>query len=198
MNYLNRYIAFEGIDGCGKTTQARLFYEYIKKQNISVYLTKEPGGTSIGKNIRELLLNTDIPSKTRLFMFLADRSIHIENVKNQLKNGIVISDRSLFSTIAYQAFGDGLSLEFVQQANLFAVDNITPNLTFIIDIDIKEMDKRITNRDVIEKKGKIFFERVKNGYQYIKDHFDNVYLINGNRNIKVIAEDIIGIWKKFC
>lgn len=196
MNSFKKYIAFEGIDASGKSTQAKLFCEFLKKTGHEVFCTKEPGGTGISKKIREILLENTLNSKARFFLFLADRSIHIEILKTYLKRGYVVSDRSLFSTIAYQSFGEGLELKFVEESNLFATQGLLPSVTFIIDIDLETMHKRLTKKDVIESKGDEFFEKVIGGYNYIADRFENVFKIDGRQPVERVFEDIIGIWNK--
>ena len=194
MNSFKKYIAFEGIDASGKSTQAQMFCDFLKKTNHNVFCTKEPGGTGISKKIRRILLEDRLNPKARFFLFLADRAIHIETLKSYLKRGYVVSDRCLFSTIAYQSFGEGLELKFIEESNLFATQGLLPDVTFIIDIDLDTMRKRLTKRDVIESKGDEFFKRVIEGYNYIADRFDNVFKIDGRQPAEQVFEDIIGIW----
>ncbi len=195
MSFSSKYIAFEGIDSCGKSTQARMFCEFLKNQGYELFCTKEPGGGAIDMCIRDILLHGSILPKAKMFMFLADRTIHMEMVREKLNTGsIVISDRSLFSTIAYQCFGDGLSLKFVEEANRYATDGLLPNLTFVIDVKIDTMDKRIKSKDSIESKGREFFKKVKEGYKYIQKQYNNVYVIDGERTQEEIFRDIIEIW----
>ncbi len=191
-----KYIAFEGIDASGKSTQAKMLINFLKNEGYDVFLTKEPGGTKEGEAIRNLLLSVDLPSKARTFMFLADRVLHIEKVSKLLKTSYVISDRSLFSTIAYQAFGEGLDLDFIERASLFSASNIVPDITFVMDIDTSTIENRIKKMDVIESKGKSFFDRVKKGYEYIAKHYKNVYIIDGEQPADRVFEDILKIWNK--
>lgn len=194
MNSSNRYIAFEGIDASGKSTQMQLFCKFLSTNGKKVLCTKEPGGVS--KQIRNLLLTENLNPKSRLFMFLADRAMHIQKIKKFIGIGYVASDRSLFSTIAYQSFGEGLDLDFVEKANIFATEGLLPDITFIIDINASTMEKRIKNRDIIESKGIDFFKRVREGYRYIAKNYGNVYTINGEKPPNAVFEDIIDIWQK--
>jgi dTMP kinase len=196
MNSSSKYIAFEGIDASGKTTQAELFCQYLKNLNKTVYCTKEPGGLENTKVIRQLLLNSNIPPKAKLFLFLADRNIHISQIKQWLQNGFVVSDRSMFSTIAYQGFGDGFDLSFIEKANVFAAEGIMPDVTFVIDINLDTMDKRLFDRDAIESKPKSYFEKVRQGYRYVANHYDNIFIINGEKGIEEIFGNILDIWKQ--
>ena len=195
MSYSNKYIVFEGIDACGKSTQAKLFCEFLKEQSMDVYFTKEPGGTDETKIIRDILLNKHLTPKTSLFLFLADRAIHSELIKDKLKKSFVVSDRSMFSTIAYQGFGDGLDLDFIEYANSFATGSMLPNLTIILDITLETMNRRLKNKDVMESKGEDFFKRVKDGYRYVADKYENVYILNGEKHIDEIFQEVIEIWK---
>ncbi len=193
MNFF-RYVAFEGIDASGKSTQAKLFCKFLKDAGYNIFCTKEPGGSKETSKLREILLKENLNPKAKLFLFLADRAVHTDLINRQLKKSVVVSDRSLFSTIAYQSFGEGLDRSFVEQSNLFATGGLLPDITFIIDIDMDLMHKRLTEKDVMESKGDDFFRRVKKGYEYIAENFDNVHIIDGNRAIDDIFKDIIGIW----
>ncbi len=196
MNFLNKYIAFEGIDASGKSTQANLFCNFLKQGGRKVFCTKEPGGITTTEALRDMLLNIKLNPKTKLFLFLADRSAHIEFITGLPDDTFIVSDRSLFSTIAYQSFGDGLDLDFVERSNMFSTNGILPDITFFIDISIKTMHKRLTKLDAIESKGDEFFEKVKRGYMYIANRYKNVYIINGEKPKEKVFEDIITIWNK--
>ncbi len=187
-----KYVAFEGIDGAGKSTQARMLYDYLKARHESVYLTREPGGTM--SSLREILLHKQLTARARLFLFLADRAQNIENVITKLQSGHVITDRSLFSTIAYQAFGYGLDLDFVERASIFSAHDRLPDITFILDIDYNTMLMRTNSHDAIESEGEEFYERVREGYRYIATNFANVHMINANKSKEEIFEEIEEIW----
>ncbi len=196
MSSFKKYVAFEGIDASGKSTQAKLFCRFLKDNGYRVFCTKEPGGMSSTKKIREILLKERLNPKARLFLFLSDRAMHMEVVEKHLKNDIVISDRSMFSTIAYQAFGENMDLRFVESSNMFATSGVLPDITFVIDIGVDVMHKRLTDRDMIESKGDEFFNRVKKGYRYIADNFENVYIIDGEKPVNEVFEDILKIWNR--
>ena len=191
---LFRYIAFEGIDGCGKTTQAQFFVNYLKREGFCVYFTKEPGG--VNNKIRNLLLEEKWPSKTELFLFLADRALNIVNVKREIeKDCIVVSDRSIYSTMAYQGYGGGLDLEFLEKLNLFSTEGLRPDVVFYFDIDLKTMKNRVKKRDAIESKGDSFFMRVRKGYVELSKKEKNFFLINGEKSKEEVLRSVIKIWK---
>ncbi|AEA33023.1 dTMP kinase [Hippea maritima] len=189
-----RYIAFEGIDASGKTTQAKLFVDFLKKEGFNVFFTKEPGGTI--PFFREVLLNKQLVKQAQLFLFLADRAQTILTIKKKLDAGfVVVSDRSFYSTLAYQGFGDDMDIGFLKQANEIATGGLKPDLVFCIDITTNEMMNRLNKKDAIESKPVGFFERVRQGYIKLSKDYDNFYLVNGLRSIDDVFSEVVEIWK---
>ena len=108
------FIAFEGIDGSGKTTQIKLFNDYLKAELIKTFLTAEPGGTVISKSIDSIVRKYDISAEARLLLFLADRVIHIKKIREMMSKGfMVLTDRYSYSTVAYQGYGEGLDVNMI-------------------------------------------------------------------------------------
>ena len=145
------FITFEGIDGCGKTTQLNLLHNFLTSKGYEVVLTREPGGNhQLGQQIRNILLHAkcEVDSKAEMFLFLADRAQHIGKfVLPSLKEGkIVLCDRHTDSTLAYQGYGRGQSLDEIICLNNIATNNIKPDLTllFDVDIEIQESEKKKT------------------------------------------------------
>lgn len=190
------FITFEGIDGCGKTTQIELLKESLEKKGYTVLLTREPGAKGLGEKLREILLNYDgeVSSNCESFLFLADRAQHIDTIiKPAIDKGvIVLCDRHTDSTVAYQGYGRQLDLEQIYQLNKIATNGIIPDITFILDIDIDTSLQRIgKGRDRMENSGREFFERVRNGYIEIsKQEPERVKLLQGNSPIKDIQNKI--------
>ena len=190
------FITFEGIDGCGKTTQIELLKEELEKKGYTVLLTREPGAKGLGEKFREILLNYDgeVSSNCESFLFLADRAQHIDTIiKPAINNGtIVLCDRHTDSTVAYQGYGRELDLEQIYQLNKIATNGIVPDITFILDIDIETSLQRIgKERDRMENAGSEFFERVRNGYIEIsKQEPERVKLLNGKSPIEEIQNTI--------
>lgn len=190
------FITFEGIDGCGKTTQIELLKEELEKRGYTVLLTREPGAKGLGEKFREILLNYDgeVSSNCESFLFLADRAQHIDTIiKPAINNGtIVLCDRHTDSTVAYQGYGRELDLEQIYQLNKIATNGIVPDITFILDIDIETSLQRIgKGRDRMENAGREFFERVRNGYIEIsKQEPERVKLLNGKSPIEEIQNTI--------
>ena len=201
---MNKFITFEGIDGCGKTTQINLVSKYlnsIKEDNIIV---REPGGTNVSEKIREILLDdkNEISDSTETLLFLSSRSQLInEIIKNNIKNNIfTICDRYTDSTLAYQGYGRGFEIKMLNMLNDFATSSIKPDLTFVLDIELSESIKRIgENKDRMEQSGLDFLNRVREGYCSIVDSNKERYkLIEcGNRSVESINKEIITVVNSF-
>ncbi len=162
------FISFEGIDKSGKTSQASLLFNYLKNKGYSVIKTCEPGGTQTGKEIEKILLfsEKEIDGVSELFLFLADRAYHVKKVIEPAlkKREIVISERFGDATIAYQGYGRGLSISWIKELNKIATGDISPDITFLLDINPLLSRKRAIKRDRIEKEGIEFHQRVREGY----------------------------------
>ena len=191
------FITFEGIDGCGKTTQINLLKNYLENNGYKVILTREPGAKGLGEKLREILLNYDgeVSSNCESFLFLADRAQHIDTIiKPAIQNGVVVlCDRHTDSTVAYQGYGRSLDLDQIKHLNNIATSGIKPDITFILDIDIETSLTRIgKGRDRMENSGQKFFERVRNGYIEIsKQEPERVKLLNGKDTIDNLNKQII-------
>ena len=195
------FISFEGIDGCGKSTQVRLLMERLKKENIESILVREPGGTNISEDIRAILLsnqNTNMESRTEALLMTASRSqLTNEKIIPALDKGVcVVADRFKDSTLAYQGGGRGLDLDFLLKLNDFATYDIDPDITFNIDLEAElAFDRSKSNEsDRIENAGIDFQKRVRNSYMDIsKRFFKRVITVNGEDSISLIQNTI---WKK--
>ena len=165
-------ISFEGTDGCGKSTQIRFLADYLTKKGYDVVVSREPGGSKIGENIRNILLsdeNSEMDSLCELFLYEAARAQHMaETVEPALKqNKIVILDRFIDSSYAYQGAGRELGEDNVDTINKIAVKNRMPDITFLLEISPKEAFLRKGGRDEhdrIELSGDDFFARVRAGF----------------------------------
>ena len=209
------FITFEGLEGCGKTTQAKMLFDFLIKQKIPSIYTKEPGGTKIGDKIRKILLdqkNDGMDYKTEMLLFLASRA---ENVRliilPALEEGkIVISDRFYDSTTAYQGCGRGIDLEIIKNLNSLVGGKAIPDLTFILDIDPYEGLRRSASfgnshemrfeEEFLNKKiigGKLFLERVRHGYyQLSHEETGRIKIIDANRSKEDIYNEIVEIVKR--
>ncbi|MCK4278329.1 MAG: dTMP kinase [Desulfurellaceae bacterium] len=192
-----QYIAFEGIDGAGKTTQAKLFQSFLASINIKSLLTKEPGGTPVGIKIKEILLENKVYKETELLLFLADRSQHIREVvkPNIEKNFIVVSDRSLYSTIAYQGFGKGIDVKFLHKLSSFTNNKLFPQLVFLIDMQPEVCVMRCKKRDKEKSESISFLKKVREGYLKLSEK-KTFFIVDGQKDIATLHEDIVKIWNK--
>lgn len=167
-------IAFEGIEGSGKTTQAKLLYNYLKEKSLNCIFTREPGGTDIGDRIREILLDVkyrDMHRKTELLLYLANRAQHVyEKIMPELeKRTTIITDRFSLSSMAYQGMGRDFSFKVVSRMNKFAVGNIRPDLTILVDVPVsiglsRTEQRSRNNIDRLEKEKTEFHQSIRDGY----------------------------------
>lgn len=200
------FLTFEGVEGCGKSTQVRILQDRLSRDGIPVRVTREPGDGEMGARIRELLLSvsSSLDPLTELFLLAADRTRHVtEIVRPAMADGaVVISDRYADSSMAYQGYGRGLPLEFVADINRKATGGLVPHMTFVLDlapsISIRRSQNRLRQQNMFEAEGRFenecieFHERVRYGYQQIADAApDRVRLLDGSLPIGTLA-DIIG------
>lgn len=172
-----RFITFEGGEGCGKSTQVRRLVKALADEGLEVIVTREPGGTWLAEEIRRLLKDQDEDapcSRAEMLLFLAARAQLVKTViRPALERGSwVISDRFRDSTLAYQGYGRGLPLEFIDRANDFACEDLKPDLTLLLDVDPEVAAARMrgrekatnTSADRIERAGAEFHARLRSGF----------------------------------
>jgi len=197
------FITFEGADGCGKTTQLNKLAEYLKDEGYSVVVTREPGAKGLGEKIRELLLHYDgdVSKNCEMFMFLADRAQHIDNlVKPAIDKGeIVLCDRHTDSLVAYQGYGRGNDIEEIISLNNIATHSIHPDLTFVFDVATEVAQQRVgSEKDRMESAGIEFHKKVRQGYLKIAAQEPNrVKVVNANNSIDTVFEDVLKIIKEY-
>ena len=192
------FITFEGPDGSGKSTQIEKLATYLKEQGYEVVLTREPGGTKISEKIREIILDPDNKEEsgvTEALLYAASRAQHVaEKIKPALAEGkIVLCDRFMDSSIAYQAYARGLG-EDVIEINLFAIQGCNPDLTIFLDLDPAIGQERQIKRgklDRLEQEGLNFQYKVYEGYkQLINKYPERFRLVDSNRPHDQVHEDI--------
>jgi dTMP kinase len=186
------FITVEGIDGSGKTTQALKIKEFFELKGRTVIFTKEPGGTKLGKKIREILLNDEMNPVSEFLLFASDRKEHVDNlIVPELKKGhVVISDRFHDSSVAYQGFGRGVSLDFINFVHSNILGNIVPDLTLIFDVLPEVGLHRLSSRDRIERAGIDFLRRVRRGYLEMAKTSNRFAVVDANRNIEAVWETV--------
>jgi len=200
------FITFEGIDGSGKSTQIQLLKEMLEKRNHVVTTLREPGGNILSEQIRQLLLDSreQVYPRCELLLFTAARAQLVSSViRPALEAGkIVICDRYIDSSVAYQGYGRGLSIESIESINDFATAGLIPDITFIFDLSVDDAAKRAgfrsndnqTKPDRMERSGDAFFERTKEGYIEIAKKSDrNIFIINANDAMNDIRQQVESI-----
>ena len=194
------FICFEGVEGSGKSTQAKLLYKFIKK-NITknAILTREPGGTLFSEKIRNLILDkkTNISTLTEFFLLMAARNEHVISKINFYlkKNFIIICDRFFYSTLAYQHYLEDMDKKFIFNIQKKIYKKIHPDITFLIDLNNKESKIRISNRSKktnrFDKLSSYHFNKIRNGFIKISKTYKNkIVLIKGGRSLIEIQNEI--------
>jgi dTMP kinase len=191
-------LTFEGIDFCGKSTQIRMLADRLGRSR-TVRLIREPGGTPISERLRDILLDKrhlELTNVAELFLFSASRAqLVAEVIKPALAQGeFVLCDRYFDSTTAYQGYGRGLDLDAITRINMLATGNTEPDMTFIIDIPVEEIERRKKTAgltfDRMEISGQQFYDRVRAGYKAMAAAMPRMVLIDGTRSVQDIHEEI--------
>ena len=201
---MSLFITFEGPDGSGKSTQIELLREHLERRGVSVVLTREPGGTSIGEQIREVLhdvRNTEMLPNTEILLYSASRAQHVGQViRPALDRGdLVLCDRYAESTMAYQGWGHGLDIGLLRTITSFATGGLRPDLIVYLDIDVETgLQRKIAafrlggsewNR--MDQKGREFHARVRQGYlSMASEEPDRWLIVDGKRTVDEIHVEI--------
>lgn len=201
---MSLFITFEGIEGSGKTTQIGLLNTYLRKEKKSVFLTKEPGGDKICKQIRNIILekkhinSEELRPKSEFLLYMADRAQHTEStIIPAIKAGkIVICDRYTDSTLAYQGYARGLDIEWIEKLNYYATSGLEPDITILLDLDpvigLKRiMELRKQKLDRMESETLEFHKKVREGYLKIAEFKQRIKIINAKQDINKVHLDII-------
>lgn len=192
------FITFEGPDGSGKTTVATAVCEELKKRGYEVIHTREPGGIEISEKIRNIILdpeNTMMDAKTEALLYAASRRQHlVEKVFPAIRDGkIVICERFLDSSLAYQGYGRQLGFDEVLEINLFAIDRTYPDLTIYLDVDEQVGLDRLSSRnfkDRLDQESIDFHHRVAQGYQEVLRRFkDRIRIVDASRGKEEVIAD---------
>jgi dTMP kinase len=198
------FITFEGIDGCGKSTQLRMLTGELRARRLEVVTTREPGGTTLGKKLRAALLDVEeqVDPLAELLVFAADRAQHVRTLLRPAldQNKIVISDRYADATVAYQGHGRGFKPELIQQIVQLATDGLTPDLTLLFDLSVPESAVRTRRRiaakrtDRLDREKVEFHERVREAYLEIaRANSDRVRVIDASGSAQQTHELVMDL-----
>ena len=198
------FITFEGPDGSGKSTIIQKVYDYLIENNYDVIKTREPGGSPIAEKIRNLILdteNTEMGYRTEALLYAASRAQHVEEtiLPALNENKIVLCDRFLISSLAYQGVGRDLGIENVRKINEFAINGVFPDFVLFFDVDPITTLKRKSSLDTadrLEKEGNNFHERVYNGYKEILNSEKNIEIIDATQSVEDVFSQCIKVLKR--
>ncbi|NLK22064.1 MAG: dTMP kinase [Epulopiscium sp.] len=200
------FITMEGPDGSGKSTQIGEIKKYFLSRGYEVIITREPGGTDISEQIRNIILDTNnkkLSNMTEALLYAASRAQHVEEkIKPALEDGkVVISDRFVDSSVAYQGYARGLGVELIESINKFALQGIIPDITFFFDIEPKKaMDRKLNQKspDRLEGEHLSFHNLVYEGYKMLlKCHPDRIKIIDARKPAEEVKNQIIKEINKF-
>jgi dTMP kinase len=193
-----KFISFEGIDACGKSTQVKMLLNHMNMSSNNTILVREPGGSTISEQIRDILLNKNLyemSDRTEALLMTGSRAqLTYEKISTNLIEGKnVIADRYSDSTLAYQGGGRGLDMEWLIELNRFATYNLLPDVTFLIDMHPEEAIRRKdTENDRIEKAGMDLQVKVRNSYLDIAKRFhERIVILDGHDDINNIHQNIL-------
>ncbi len=190
------FIAIDGPEGCGKSTQADLAAKALAKKGVETVVAREPGGTPLGEGIRQALLHAEHPvcPRAETLLFMASRAQLVDQViRPALAAGkTVICKRYLSSTLAYQGYAGGENIDTIEHAGRYATRGLTPDLTVIIDVDAAVGLARVESPDNIEKRGEEYHEKVRRGFLKLAEERPDTYVVvDGNRPVQEVHENIM-------
>ena len=192
------FLAFEGVDGAGKSTQVKLLAELLESQGREVLLCREPGGTELGEELRRILLVTggEMDPEVEVLLFMAARAqLCSKVIRPALEAGkVVISDRFLWSSVVYQGIVGGLGVEEVLSIGRVATRGLLPDLTVLVDLDPVDSHSGLDEADRMESRGLDFQRRVREGFLALADEFSESFaLIDGGGSVEQVHERIIEV-----
>jgi dTMP kinase len=187
----------DGPDGCGKTTQTLMVYDWLKDQGVDVATFRDPGGTAVGEKIREILLNPEhvvMDVRTELLLYMASRAqLWWEKIKPALSSGkCVVLDRWISSTCAYQGFAGDFGVANVIKIAEASLERVWPDLTVVLDIDVETAAKRMSRRlDRMEQKGAEYHKKVREGFGRLSKFDDNIIVIDATKDIEQVHQTVV-------
>jgi dTMP kinase len=194
------FLAFEGVEGAGKSTQARLLAQHLRAAGKDVVLAREPGSTPLGEKVRDLVLQDaglHVPPRSELFLMLAARAAFVEQVvlPGLVRRQVVIADRFELSTLAYQGAGRGLDLREISRCNAVATDGITPSATLLLELPPEEGLRRqvaaAKRPDRLESEARDFHHRVARGYSELAGHIEGLVRVDATGTVEEVQRRVL-------
>jgi len=192
-----RFIVLDGPDGCGKTTQTMMLYDWLKDQGVEVVTFRDPGGTAVGEKIREILLNpehAEMNVRTELLLYMASRAqLWAEKIAPALEAGkCVVLDRWVTSTCAYQGFAGGFGAARVVEIAEASLERVWPDLAIVLDVDVETAAKRMDRAlDRIEQKGTDYHKKVREGFLQLSKFNDNIVVVDATKDIEQVHQTVV-------
>jgi dTMP kinase len=185
------FLSLDGVDGAGKTTQTRLLADWLRGQGRAVTVCRDPGGTPVGDRIRQIILDpdSDMGATTELFLYMASRSVLVEQViRPALDRGhVVIVDRFVLSTVVYQGHAGGQSLDTIRQLGMIATGGLLPRLSVVLDVPVEvALARKAGPDDRMEAKGRGFLEAVRRGFQVEAEASTAIVLVDGTDSVAAV------------
>lgn len=202
-NFNGKFIVFDGPDGCGKSTQTKMLADWISRQGTEVASFRDPGTTVIGEAIRHILLdpaNKTMDTRTELLLYMAARAqLWTENIRPELQQQkCVILDRWVSSTCAYQGYAGGVGIEKVLDIAGHCLERIWPDVTVILDVDLKTASARISGTpDRMEQKGDAYHQKVREGFLELARLNNKIEVVDATADIGTIHKNIVEIMRKY-
>ncbi len=193
-----RFIVLDGPDGCGKSTQTMMLYDWLKAEGAEVVTFRDPGGTAVGEKVREILLNpehAEMSVRTELLLYMASRAqLWAEKIAPALEAGkCVVLDRWVTSTCAYQGFAGGFGAQKVVEIAEASLERVWPDLAIVLDIDVETAAKRMDRAlDRMEQKGTEYHKKVRQGFLQLSKFNDNIVVVDATKNIEQVHQTVAG------
>jgi len=187
------FVTFEGVEGAGKTTQIALLREFLAELGHEVVVTREPGGDAVSETVRRLLLEHEMAPRAELLLFLASRAQNVESIirPHLSRGGVVLCDRFIDSSIAYQGYARGLGRDAVFHLNTFAIDGVVPDVTFLLDLPAEVGLARQSHRNRMEAESLEFHIRVRKGFLHeAGNNPERFCVLDASRDSAIIQAEI--------
>ncbi|MHC5061366.1 MAG: dTMP kinase [Planctomycetota bacterium] len=192
-----KFIVLDGPDGCGKSTQTIMLYDWLKSQGVEVVTFRDPGGTAVGEKVREILLNpehVEIGVRTELLLYMASRAqLWAEKIKPALEaDKCVLLDRWVTSTCAYQGFAGGFGTEKIVEIAEASLERVWPDMAVVLDVDVETAARRMDRQlDRMEQKGIEYHRKVREGFLQLGEFDDTIVVVDAAKDVEQVHQAVI-------